>query len=96
MTNEDQLEVSTVSGIINENLQLFNETAIDWVMTARYSLEFMKALPNNGNKSQFYDNYCEKETLFNQKQKLQTNFLKINLLSDHLLNLTTYLENLVN
>jgi len=48
LTNEEKFETVNVSQLVEENLNVLNDTLVDWVMTSRRSLEFLKGLPIEG------------------------------------------------
>jgi len=81
LTNEQKLDFVNMSAIVEEHINLLNDTLLDWVMTSRHSLEFLKGLSTQS-------------TLFNNSKILVDNFGKINTLNQHMLNLTTFLQGL--
>ncbi len=82
LTNYEQLEVTNVTTIEKENLDLFTNTVADWVMTSRSSLEFLKTLPIE-------------ETFLKNEELLTNNFDKIHLLGTHLTDYGKFLTDTV-
>lgn len=54
LTAKESLNTTNVTKILSSNIELLNNTMADWVMTSRYSIEFMKLLPEDRNSLSLY------------------------------------------
>ena len=95
LTSNEQLEVTNVSSVAKENLDLFSNTAADWVMTSRSSLEYLKTLPLEGKVDMRFMRIIMIEKLLNKADLLTNNFVKIQSLQTNLLDYSRFMTDFV-
>jgi hypothetical protein len=85
MTSARSKEITSTSVTIytKQNIELLNQTIADWVMQGRKSLTYVRgSIPPD-------------DSLLNYEDPLIANFEKIELLDDHIVQYTTYIDQLV-